>query len=176
MPRLALLFVLASSVTLGACTNYGSISDERIGSAQLKFANGLPAGTVQISGSGDTVRLSAALAGFEEGPKGFHLHMTGQCVAPDFASAGGHLNPAGSEHGTDNPNGAHMGDLPNAEISSRGTATISTVLRGSRAEIVNALFDQDGSAVVVHAGPDDYKSDPTGNAGGRVACGVIKRS
>ena len=86
------------------------------------------------------------------------------------------MNPAGSEHGTDNPNGAHMGDLPNAEISSRGTATISTVLRGSRAEIVNALFDQDGSAVVVHAGPDDYKSDPTGNAGGRVACGVIKRN
>lgn len=169
------LFAIAALTGLSACTNYGSLSGERIGSAQLKFANGLPAGTLQLTGSGDTVRASAALAGFEQGPKGFHLHMIGTCTAPDFKSAGGHLNPDGNKHGTQSTGGAHMGDLPNAEMSSNGAATVTTTLRGSRADIVAALFDADGSAVVVHAGPDDYKSDPTGNAGGRVACGVIKR-
>ena len=169
------LITVTALALLGGCTNYGSLGDDRIASAELKFTNGLPAGTVQFFGDGDSVQLRGALAGFEEGDKGFHLHQTGRCDAPDFKSAGGHLNPGGNEHGTENPAGAHLGDLPNAQINSQGVGTVSTTLRGKRADILAALFDQDGSAVVVHAGPDDYRSDPAGDAGSRVACGVIKQ-
>ena len=86
------------------------------------------------------------------------------------------MNPSGHQHGTDNPNGSHMGDLPNLVISSNGTGTLSAVLRGTRSNVEAALFDADGTAIVIHADADDYRTDPTGNSGGRIACGVLSRS
>ena len=96
--------------------------------------------------------------------------------AADFTSAGGHLNPGGHEHGTANPRGAHLGDLPNVTIAADGSGTMSTVLRGTLEGISDDIFDADGTAIVVHEGPDDYRSDPAGAAGGRIAWGVVTAS
>lgn len=101
--------------------------------------------------------------------------MTGRCEGPAFTSAGGHLNPGEKQHGTLNPAGSHTGDLPNLNIVSNGAGTLSVELSGTRAELEAALFDADGTALVIHATADDYKTDPTGNSGARIACGVLTR-
>ena len=82
----------------------------------------------------------------------------------------------GKEHGSLNPQGAHLGDLPNAEVSAAGVGTVSETLRGSRATVLSQIFDSDGTALVVHEGADDYRTDPAGDAGSRVACGVFSQS
>ncbi len=91
------------------------------------------------------------------------------------ASAGGHLNPHGKQHGMENPQGSHLGDLPNLSIGADGKGSFSVPLNGSPAEIEALLFDADGTALVVHAKPDDYRTDPSGNSGPRIACGVLTR-
>jgi Cu-Zn family superoxide dismutase len=166
----------AIGLALAGCESIQQLPTERLGSATLRFANGLPAGTAQLYGNGTEVSISVALAGFEPGTHGVHLHMTGACTAPDFTSAGGHLNPGGHQHGTDNPDGSHLGDLPNATIGATGGGTVSATLRGTRSDVLSAIFDGDGTAVVVHATADDYRTDPSGNAGSRVACGVLSAS
>ena len=116
------------------------------------------------------------MVGLSPGAHGVHLHTTGSCTAPDFASAGAHLNPGGHQHGTSNPAGPHLGDLPNITVGSAGTGTVSATLSGTREDVLARLFDADGTAVVVHANADDYRTDPSGNSGGRIACGVLTRS
>ena len=176
MSPLRLAPVVALGLVLASCESIQQLPTERLGSATLRFANGLPAGTAQLYGNGSEVSLSVALAGFDPGTRGIHLHTTGKCDAPGFTSAGGHLNPQGHQHGTENPQGAHLGDLPNVTIGSSGGGTVSATLRSSRADALAALFDSDGTAIVVHAGPDDYRTDPSGNSGDRIACGVFSRS
>ncbi|MHA6316075.1 superoxide dismutase family protein [Altererythrobacter sp. CAU 1778] len=173
MRALALFLAATTALPLAACADYGSLSTERIGSAQMKFANGLPAGTVQMFRNGDNVQVTGALAGLSAGTHAVHLHTTGTCTAPDFTSAGGHLNPEGNTHGSQSPGGAHLGDMPNFTVTANGAGTFNTTLDGSYSEAVAALFDNDGTAVVVHAGADDYRTDPAGDAGSRVACGVV---
>jgi Cu-Zn family superoxide dismutase len=163
------------SALLGGCTTVSDLPDSRLASAELKYANGLPGGTVQVLGNGAGATLVIALVGAPEGPHGVHLHATGQCDAPDFKSAGGHLNPASRQHGSENPAGSHLGDLPNVVVGKSGSGTLRHDLAGDRAELLADLFDGDGTAVVVHAGPDDYRTDPSGNSGSRIACGVLKR-
>jgi len=168
------LVAISAALQLGACSTYGSVPTERVGSATLTFANGLPAGTVQLLSDGSTVTMGVAVTGLEPGPHGFHLHTTGKCESPGFQSAGGHLNPAGREHGSENPAGKHLGDLANLIANEAGRATAQYDLSGSADDILGEIFDADGTAVVIHAGPDDYRSDPAGDAGSRIACGVIK--
>ncbi|WP_246027337.1 superoxide dismutase family protein [Novosphingobium umbonatum] len=134
-----------------------------------------PAGVASLVKGKDGVALKLALTGLPAGAHAVHLHTRGVCEVPAFTSAGGHLNPAGHQHGRDNPMGAHMGDLPNITVGADGKADVTLPLPFAEAELLNAMFDKDGAAVVVHAAPDDYKSDPTGNAGGRIACGVWMR-
>ena len=167
-------FVTLASLSLAGCETIGSIPTEQIGSARLILANGVPAGTAQLLGSGDTVSLTLAVTGLTPGEHGFHLHTTGRCDRPDFTSAGGHLNPADAGHGLDDDDGSHLGDLPNLIVSGSGTTTKTVELRGSRAYVLDALFDVDGTAIVIHADPDDGTSEPSGNAGKRVACGVLE--
>jgi Cu-Zn family superoxide dismutase len=171
----ALLTALPAALALGACTTIGDLPADREGSAQLRFANGLPAGTAQLYVSGGELRISGAFAGLTPGEHGFHLHTTGKCEAPGFTSAGGHLNPAGNEHGLNNPAGSHLGDLPNLEIASNGTGSITATISDDPDQALAAIFDADGAAVMIHAGADDYVSDPAGDAGSRVACGVLSR-
>lgn len=146
---------------------------EQLGSAALANAEGASAGTATLSATGDEVTILVQLAGLPEGVHAVHLHTTGACEAPDFKSAGGHLNPGGHQHGTANPQGSHLGDLGNVEIAADGSGSIETALRANRADALAAIFDADGTAVVVHADADDNMTDPTGNAGDRIACGVL---
>ena len=167
--------VLLPFLALSACTSVGSIPTAKVATATLRGANGAPAGTAIIAAAGDRLTITVAAAGLSAGLHGVHLHMVGTCDAPSFASAGGHLNPQGHQHGTANPAGSHLGDLPNLSIGSNGAGTLTADLRATRAEAETALFDADGTALVIHADPDDYKTDPSGNSGTRIACGVLKR-
>lgn len=166
---------VAPLAMLTACQTIDELPTERLGSATLHFSNGLPAGTAQLLGNGTQVNISVGLIGMQSGVHAVHLHMVGKCDAPEFTSAGGHLNPEGHQHGTDNPRGSHLGDLPNVTIGEAGAGTVSATLRGDRATVLANLFDEDGAAVVVHESPDDYRTDPSGAAGKRIACGVLSR-
>ena len=107
--------------------------------------------------------------------RAFHIHETGRCDPP-FESAGGHLNPEGKKHGKDNPGGPHAGDLPNLEVPDSGRVKLQLDVKGVSIDGgPGALLDGDGAALVIHDGADDYKTDPAGNAGKRLACGVIHR-
>ncbi|HEY8605006.1 superoxide dismutase family protein [Tsuneonella suprasediminis] len=161
---------------LGGCTTMQDLPTERIGSATISLPNGMPAGTAQLLGSGDGVSVAVALTGIPAGDHGIHLHMVGKCTVPDFTSAGGHLNPQGKDHGSMAAGGKHLGDLPNIAITGNGTGTLNARLTGTRQEVIDAIFDSDGTAIVVHADPDDNITNPSGNSGARIACGVFKRS
>lgn len=171
----ALAIALPLAAVLAGCQTIDEAPNERLGQATLQLANGLPGGTLQLLASGSQVNVSIAVVGISPGVHGVHLHTTGSCVAPEFTSAGGHLNPGGHQHGTSNPAGSHLGDLPNLTVGSTGAGTVSATLSGTRDEVLAQLFDGDGTAVVVHASADDYRTDPSGNSGARIACGVLTR-
>ncbi len=168
------VFGLVSAAAITGCASVGDVPTERIGQATLTFANGLPAGTVQVAADGENVSAIVAVTGLTPGERGFHLHAVGKCEAPDFTSAGPHLNPAGRSHGTMSTGGAHLGDMPNLKVGASGTATATIDLAGPRETALAAIFDADGTAVVIHADADDYRTDPAGNAGKRIACGVLR--
>lgn len=185
MNRLSLVALPTLAMALAACEASEAPVEEptaateqagAIGQTTISMADGTEAGSAELTASGDEVRITVTLANIPEGAHAVHLHTTGACDAPDFASAGPHLNPGMNEHGTENPNGAHLGDLPNAAIGADGTGSISATLRGTREEVLAAIFDEDGTAVVVHEGEDDYMTDPAGEAGGRIACGVLSQT
>lgn len=170
------IVTLAAALTIAGCTTLGGVPTQRLATADLRLGNGLPAGEAVLTAAGDKVMLTIAAVGLPQGIHGVHLHMVGACDAPAFTTAGGHLNPAGHQHDTLNPAGSHLGDLPNLVATTAGAAALTTELKASRAEAETTIFDSDGTAIVVHAGPDDYKTDPSGNSGARIACGVFKRS
>ena len=169
-----LLPLAAGAIALTGCTSIGAIPDQRLANGTFALANGIPAGTAQLVASGDTVTLAVAVTGMPAGPHGFHLHETGKCDAPGFTSAGGHLNPTNEGHGLEDDDGAHLGDLPNLQVSASGVATTRVDLRGSRDDVFASIFDADGTAIIIHADPDDGRTDPSGNAGKRIACAVLK--
>ncbi len=169
-PALALALL-----ALPACTTVTDLPAERIAAATLLRANGAPAGTVQLVASGPRLSLTVAASGLPQGAHGFHLHTAGSCKAPDFSSAGGHLNPTGKDHGSMSPGGSHLGDLPNLDVGNSTVTSATVDLGDDRARILSWLFDDDGTAVVIHAAADDYRTNPSGNAGPRIACGVLLR-
>jgi Cu-Zn family superoxide dismutase len=142
--------------------------------ADIMNAQGLQIGTATITSAGRGVAIALKLTGLPPGVHGIHIHSVGKCEVPAFASAGGHLNPDMKMHGKDNPMGPHAGDLPNFTVDANGMSD-STVTDDhvTLADGPNSLFHQGGTALVIHAMPDDYKSDPAGNSGARIACGVI---
>jgi len=143
--------------------------------AEILDASGRGLGAVILSAQGEKVKLTGALVGLAPGEHGFHIHETGRCEPPAFESAGPHLAPGGNPHGFHAEGGPHAGDLPNLVAGSDSIATVdqSTSLVGLRGGLT-ALLDDDGSALVVHAAPDDYVSQPAGDSGDRIACGVIE--
>jgi Cu-Zn family superoxide dismutase len=142
-------------------------------SAQLKDKSGKAVGTVELTQSQAGVLLKVAVQGLPPGEHAFHIHAVGKCEQP-FESAGGHFNPGNHKHGIMSGEG-HAGDMPNLFVPQSGELTAEvfnsnvTLAQGKP----NSLFDADGSSIVIHAGVDDYKTDPAGNAGERIACGVI---
>ena len=169
--------IMMTALALGGCAGMGKKATTTLPKAdayaQLTDARGADRGRADIYRDASGLRIELVARGFAPGTYGMHVHAVGQCTAPDFASAGPHWNPTGAQHGRDNPLGAHHGDLPNLVIEPDqiGRATLHIV--GSRFEGDGGLLDADGAAFVIHAGPDDLKTDPSGNSGGRVACGVI---
>ncbi|MEX0341106.1 MAG: superoxide dismutase family protein [Erythrobacter sp.] len=172
----SILIAAITAPLLSACSTVGELPSERVGETTLRFANGLPAGTVQLLSNGQQITVAVAAIGLTPGEHGFHLHTTGKCTAPDFKSAGGHLNPGGASHGSLSPGGKHLGDMPNLAIDANGTGRAEVALPGYAPNVLDAIFDDDGAAVVIHAGPDDSRTDPAGDDGPRVACGVLKRA
>jgi Cu-Zn family superoxide dismutase len=141
--------------------------------AVLKDANGKEVGKVTIIAVPTGVLLDADLTAVPPGDHAFHIHAIGKCEPPDFKSAGGHFNPEEDKHGLMNEAGPHAGDLPNIHVPENGKLHIEVL--NQRVSLSDGLLDDDGSAIVIHQGPDDYKTDPAGNAGPRIACGVITR-
>jgi superoxide dismutase, Cu-Zn family len=135
-------------------------------------AGGTAGGTVTFTQAGDTVTISAQLTGVAAGVHGFHIHEKGDCGDADFKNAGGHFNPAGKNHGAPSDADRHAGDLGNLEIAADGSGslTISTSLL----TVAAGANSVDGRAVILHEKADDLKTQPTGDAGGRIACGVIR--
>lgn len=144
--------------------------------AELKNERGTKVGEATLQDTPEGVKVSATFTDLSPGEHAFHVHAVGKCEPP-FESAGGHFNPTGKQHGRDNPQGAHAGDLPNVQVAPRRRATIEVTIReASLKGGPAALLDRDGASLVVHEGADDYKTDPAGNAGRRIACGVILES
>lgn len=138
--------------------------------AMLRTADGADVGRATASEVAGGLRFSIDARAMPPGMHGAHVHLIGRCDAPDFASAGGHWNPTMAKHGSMNPQGPHLGDLPNLIIGSDGRGTVAAVIPGAT---LAGLLDADGSALVVHAKADDLMTDPSGNSGGRIACGVF---
>lgn len=141
--------------------------------ATVMDASGNSLGTLTLADAASGISVSGMLHGLPAGDHGIHIHTVGQCEAPGFTAAGGHWNPTSHQHGTQNPEGPHFGDMMNITVGSDGMANVQLMTQGGTLHGENALLDADGAAIVVHAGPDDYKTDPSGNSGDRVACGTI---
>lgn len=143
--------------------------------ATLRDGLGKTVGSATFTEVDGGVRVVASVVA-TPGPHGFHIHAVGKCSGPDFKSAGGHFNPGAREHGLENVKGAHSGDMPNLVVLADGTGKADFVAKGATlGGGAGSLFQAGGTAVVLHAAADDLKSDPAGNAGDRVACGVIER-
>ncbi|MBI4409268.1 MAG: superoxide dismutase family protein [Gemmatimonadetes bacterium] len=142
--------------------------------AELKDAQAQKVGDVMLEQTPTGLLLRAELSNLTPGAHAFHVHALGKCEPPQFTSAGGHFNPLGQKHGIKNPEGRHLGDLPNIHVGADGKARFELLMGGISLRGEN-LFDADGSALVVHAAADDYMTDPAGNAGARVACGVVMK-
>ncbi|WP_265571171.1 superoxide dismutase family protein [Sphingomicrobium nitratireducens] len=140
--------------------------------ASAKLLSGIEATVGNVSWTQDSngVTISLDVDGILPGQHAAHLHESGVCEFPDFQSAGGHWNPAGKQHGRDNPAGAHLGDLSNIAVDDQGRATAQFLIGGVSIE---DMADADGTALVIHEGADDYRTDPSGDSGARVACAVI---
>ena len=144
--------------------------------AMMKGPDGADLGTVTLTQTAAGVLVTADLKGIPEGPHGFHLHAVGAC-APDFKAAGGHFKGKGAAHGLHAAHGPHGGDMPNIHVPASGMLKIEILnphvsLASTEADM---LLDADGAAVVIHAGADDYASQPSGAAGARIGCGVVKK-
>jgi superoxide dismutase, Cu-Zn family len=144
--------------------------------AALKNTQGEGVGTATFTPTDGGVKIQVEVANLPPGDHGMHIHAVGKCEPPEFKSAGGHFNPAGKKHGLHNPEGAHAGDMPNLTVGKDGKAKATVTAKGATlGGGEGSLFGPDGTALVIHADPDDQKTDPAGDSGARIACGVIEK-
>lgn len=141
----------------------------------LRGADGQSVGTAVLTQTPAGVLVQLSLKGLPPGERAFHIHGVGRCEPP-FTSAGGHFNPTAKKHGLLAADGHHAGDMPNLHIPASGSLTVDVLNAAVTLEKgkPNSLFGPQGTAFIIHAGKDDYRSDPTGEAGGRIACGIIE--
>ena len=186
--------IAAAALALGACSKNDAPVDNAVAANDLAADNaaagtpmaGVPRSVAFTGGDGTllgSVMVSEVPGGLvlnvngvamPAGVHGIHLHETGLCDGPKFDSAGKHWNPAGKQHGRDNPAGAHAGDLANLTVAADGGAKVSIPIAGAKlASGAMMLADADGTALVIHAKADDYKTDPSGDSGDRIACAVL---
>jgi superoxide dismutase, Cu-Zn family len=142
----------------------------------LTDAQGASVGTAVLSPDATGVKIALAVKGLTPGEHAIHVHATAKCEAPAFTAAGGHFNPERKQHGTSNPQGPHAGDMPNFTVDPAGTAQATVVAPGvTLSDGPHSVFTGGGTALVIHEKADDMATDPAGNAGARIACGVITR-
>jgi len=144
-------------------------------STALKDPDGKEVGQVTVTEVPTGVLLTVDLKDYPAGDHALHIHAVGKCEGPKFESAGPHFNPENKEHGLKNPKGPHAGDMPNIHVPKNGKLKIEVLNQMVSLTGTNALLDDDGSAIVIHEGADDYVSDPAGHAGNRLACAAITK-
>lgn len=173
MPRM--LFAVAALCV--AMPSSAVLASDHQAQAELRDREGNVVGKARLTEERKRgVRIRMEVTGLSPGMRAFHIHETGACEAPGFQSAGGHFNPGGTEHGFWNPAGHHAGDMPNVHADAEGNAKVDgfapmvTLKKGKP----NSLLREGGTALVIHAGVDDHQTDPAGDAGDRIVCGVIE--
>ena len=146
------------------------------GEANLKDKDGKEVGRATFIQTKEGLRVAVTGYRLPPGPHGIHIHAVGICQPPEFSSAGAHFDPTGKKHGLENPQGPHAGDLPNLMVAASGEGGIDITTKRVTLEAgPSSLFREGGTSLVIHANADDQKTDPSGNSGGRIACGVIVR-
>jgi Cu-Zn family superoxide dismutase len=161
------LLLTAAVGLLAACATTDDWGEGGGPAVALLNATGVSVGTVEMQPRSGGTYIRVEVQGLPPGEHGLHLHAVGKCEGPAFQSAGAHWNPAARQHGHLNPQGAHLGDLPNLTVSANGNGRLVFLVNG---DVSN---DSDGTSLVVHAKPDDYRTDPSGNSGDRIACAVL---
>lgn len=159
---------LASVIALPAAA-----ADMSIANSTIKDSDGNVVGAATLQQTPAGVLLRVTFSGLPPDTHGFHIHETGACEAPSFKSAGGHLMESGSSHGYMSEDRPHLGDMPNIHVPDSGALELEALT--GIIDMDEQLFDDDGAALVIHQGADDYRSQPSGAAGPRIACGVIAR-
>jgi Cu-Zn family superoxide dismutase len=170
-PRTANGFAAFAALVLCLAADHSAAGDDEA-TAELRNAAGSGIGSVTLRQTPQGTLLHARLHGLPPGPHGFHVHAVGSCEPP-FQSAGGHYNPDETKHGMLSEQGMHAGDMPNLHVGESGAIEVEVL--NTLLDLDDSLFDADGAAIVIHRNPDDYTTDPHGNAGERIACGVIRR-
>ncbi|HKC50494.1 MAG TPA: superoxide dismutase family protein [Myxococcota bacterium] len=169
-------FAVLSLIALASCSALGL--GAKTAKADLIDNSNRAVGSATLTQTDSGVRIVLDVHGAPPGTHALHIHNNGQCHAGEtkpFDSAGPHFNPYGRKHGLENPDGPHAGDLPNFEVKPDGTAHVEVMAKLVTLEegVVNSLIKTGGTCLMIHMSPDDYKTDPTGNAGTRWACGMI---
>jgi Cu-Zn family superoxide dismutase len=176
MMRLALMIAAGTTLALGACAREEMATGTPMAGgakavASLRTADGTDVGRATATEVAGGLRFTVDGMSMPVGTHGVHVHAVGRCDAPAFTTAGGHWNPTGRKHGLMNPQGPHEGDMPNLVVDSGGRGTIGATIPGAT---MASLLDADGAAFIVHAKADDLMTDPSGNSGDRIACGVFQ--
>jgi Cu-Zn family superoxide dismutase len=141
---------------------------------ELRRADGTLVARAMIWAGRTGLEVRVQAAGLPAAQYAVHFHSVGRCEGPDFASAGPHWNPTARQHGSLNPAGHHLGDLPNLEVDAQGAGRLEFAIAGASTGGAEGIFDADGTSLVIHAAADDYRTDPSGNSGARIACGVFR--
>ena len=170
-----------AAIVLAACGGQargpeGARLPDITANAALFDTSGARVGVASFSEGDDSTQMGVSVTGLQPGEHGMHIHETGTCTPPSFESAGGHFNPTSRHHGLQNPQGPHAGDMPNLVVEADGSADTTIAVSASLlAEGPGSMMGTEKRAFVIHADPDDQKTDPSGNSGARVVCGVIER-